>query len=686
MKKNLQISSVILIFSMFFLACSWTAPKGETTNEPGKVTLPAPSTSPTSRPTPTPLPHNPIEINDKESQEPIFISGEIEYSSRFFLNSFAEPFVMLEDQAGFVRRDEDFEFRLQSQIIGPVEVLDENKLHYYLSLPVVPQGTFVDVDQDGKTDQGVQVFAIAYWSNTWGDPFLESRDGTGWSSAYASTITDPENNYEITGGTLIVWAPDEEQQFPSGFGADGMLFTEDDPTAKISPGYNLIDLNTEPFTFSKETNPIIDLVEGEIATNDFSDLSYSDSFEMMFSKVSKEYPFTEEKEIDWPQLKEKFFEQTKQANNDEDFYKIVQQFSQSFPDGHANISFNSDVFYEQYGGGFGLLLTELSNGKVVATNVLPDLPADEAGIEIGAEIIEWNEKPVSEAISGITPGFGPYSTDHTRRIAQTGFLTRTSPQSSVSVKFINPDQTGEKQRTMRSVVEYETVFRLISVFNEDLLALPIEGHILQDSGLAYIRITTFSDDYQFMARLWEHFLSSIMEENVPGVIIDIRNNGGGSLGLAFDFAGYFFNEDFSLYRSAYYSNKTDAFEYQEHPARVRPAPLYYDGKIAVLIGPDCVSACEGFAYALSYGGRSTLVGHYPTAGAFGEVGRGQYQLPADISLQFPTGRPETLDGKLLIEGEGVKPDLLVPVTFESAVGDIDSVLDAAINALLEMIG
>ncbi len=88
------------------------------------------------------------------------------------MNSFAEPFVLLEDQAGFVGRDRDFEFRLQSQIIGPVELIDDNKINYYLSLPSVPQGTFVDVDQDAHADKGVQVFAISYWSNIWGDPFL----------------------------------------------------------------------------------------------------------------------------------------------------------------------------------------------------------------------------------------------------------------------------------------------------------------------------------------------------------------------------------------------------------------------------------------------------------------------------------------------------------------------------------
>ncbi len=55
-------------------------------------------------------------------------------------------------------------------------------------------------------------------------------------------------------------------------------------------------------------------------------------------------------------------------------------------------------------------------------------------------------------------------------------------------------------------------------------------------------------------------------------------------------------------------------------------------------------------------------------------------------LQFPTGRPETSDGKLLIEGSGVAPDILVPVTQESALDELDAVLEAAIEALLDMIG
>ena len=77
------------------------------------------------------------------------------------------------------------------------------------------------------------VYAIAYWNNVYGDPYLEQRDlyGGGWSTAYVSThvSTAIETLYEIDGGVLLVYAPDTGQGFPGGFGEDGLLFTEDDP-------------------------------------------------------------------------------------------------------------------------------------------------------------------------------------------------------------------------------------------------------------------------------------------------------------------------------------------------------------------------------------------------------------------------------------------------------------------------
>ncbi|MCZ7543512.1 MAG: hypothetical protein M5R40_08225 [Anaerolineae bacterium] len=76
------------------------------------------------------------------------------------------------------------------------------------------------MDNDAEDETGVQIFAIAYWTNTWGDPFLEERDlqGGGWSSAYASTRVseDASTQYEIIGGKFLVYAPDDQQGLPIG--------------------------------------------------------------------------------------------------------------------------------------------------------------------------------------------------------------------------------------------------------------------------------------------------------------------------------------------------------------------------------------------------------------------------------------------------------------------------------------
>jgi C-terminal processing protease CtpA/Prc len=98
-----------------------------------------------------------------------------------------------------------------------------------------------------------------------------------------------------------------------------------------------------------------------------------------------------------------------------------------------------------------------------------------------------------------------------------------------------------------------------------------------------------------------------------------------------------------------------------------------------------VSACEYFSYFLNLGDRATVVGNYPTAGAAGSVGDGQFDLPGGVSIQFPTGRPETPDGKVLIEGTGVPLDVTVPVTEEQVSGKSDPVLEAAIKAVLDKI-
>jgi hypothetical protein len=350
MKRRIAILLSILL--VFTLACSQLDSILGNEEE-------APTAPPPAEPSPTPLIAAPSTVGDEATDEPVLVTGTIPFTSPFFMDGIAEPFVLLEDQSGFLARDVTRSFALNGQAIGPVELVEEGLLNYSLPLPAVPQGVLNDVDQDGAEDRGVMVFAVAYWSNTWGGPFLEERDGTGWSTAYASTTTDPDRDNEINGGHLIIWAPDDTQSFPSGFGDDAMLFTEDDPVQDVPAGYSIVDLNEEPFKVYKEANPQMTLIEGDSAVNDYSAMSPGEAFDAMFAKVSVEYPFTADKNIDWQALYDKHASNVSAANSEDSLYRALRDFTYDIPDSHVGLSFNAQVFYEEHGGSFGMVLAEL---------------------------------------------------------------------------------------------------------------------------------------------------------------------------------------------------------------------------------------------------------------------------------------------------------------------------------------
>lgn len=163
-KTIFLILSVLLVFT---LACSQIDSIFKSEEEKPE--------QPPSPPTPTPLIAAPSTVGDAGTDEPVLVTGTIPFTSPFFMDGIAEPFVLLEDQSGFLARDVTKGFALNGQAIGPVELVEDGLLNYSLPLPAVPQGQLHDVDQDGVEERGVMVFAVAYWSNTWGGPFLEDR-------------------------------------------------------------------------------------------------------------------------------------------------------------------------------------------------------------------------------------------------------------------------------------------------------------------------------------------------------------------------------------------------------------------------------------------------------------------------------------------------------------------------------
>ncbi|MFZ1770724.1 MAG: S41 family peptidase, partial [Caldilinea sp.] len=547
-------------------------------------------------------------VNDEGG--PVAIAGQMDYSNPIITLGVAQPLIVLEDQAGFIDRNEGFIFPVESQVLGQITGDFFNPpFDWNLSLPIEPQGTLRDVDNDGEEDPGVMTFAVAYWTNTFGDPYLEQRDqsGGGWSTAFATTRinSDPSGKGEVIGGKYIVWAPDDQQGFPSGFGEDGKLFTEDDPIVLLPAGYTVVDMDAEPFTFDRASRPNMELIEPEsLVLNDFSDMSYAEAFDAMLDLFRRKYAFTELKNIDWDAKSAEFRPRFEAADAEHDsliYRRALRDFIWSIPDGHLSGPFVREDFIEATQGGVGLAMRDVEDGRTIVNFVTPDGPGERAGVKLGAEILTWNGQPINDYIASIVPFSSPFSADHVRRLQQLRYGTRAPLGSEVELTFKNPGDDAEQTVVLTPEAESESFS--VSSFNVGRTGaeLPVEFRLL-DNGLGYVKLYSFSDNELLTVQLWERMMETLNQSGIPGLIIDMRQNGGGSGFLADQMAAYFFDEPLELGKSGYYDETLGEFYFDEDRIERFYLPdetLRYSGPVAVITGPNCASACEFFTHDMS---------------------------------------------------------------------------------------
>jgi Periplasmic protease len=657
---------------------------------PGPTTAPTPvpSTAPTSTPATSANP-----TSAPTGDQPQIVTGQVAYTNVFFTAGAAEPEIILEDQGGFVTRDRNFEISEASQVIGQITTdFLHSPFSYSLTLPAQPRGSLHDVDHDGQTDQGVQVFAIAYWTNIWGDPYLELRDqgGGGWSSAYASTkVSSAADSYlEVYGGKYLVYAPDATEQFPSGFGTDKKLFTDDDPLMPLAQGWSVIDMDQTPFAVSRDAGPVIDLYEPDNASlDDFSGQSYTQAFDSMLDKFRHEYAWTVLKGIDWDAKATQFrpaFVAAEAAHDPHAYALALRDFLWSIPDTHIGFdqSLLNDDFANDTAGGVGFSMIETDDGKFLVDYVTAGGPAAAAGINFGAEIISLDGQPTTDAVAASVPWSSPFSNPQTKRLQQLRYALRFPlSKGSVAVSFQN--RGGVQATTNVPVVQENDSFRHSSTFfGQPDFALPVEFAVLPTNPpIGYIQVNSFFDNQVLTVQLWERAIKYLNDNGIGSVILDLRHNGGGSGWLADQMAAYFFDHRVAVGNVARYDPTSDSFfaDPTDLDEMIPPRPeLQFSGQVAVLVGPACASACEFFSYNMTLENRAAIVGQYSTEGAGGSVD--QFLMPEGIPVQFTIGRAVGADGQVHIEGTGVVPTVKVPVTFETIQADAngsDPVLSAA---------
>ncbi|WP_184398497.1 carboxy terminal-processing peptidase [Rhizobium sp. BK650] len=163
-------------------------------------------------------------------------------------------------------------------------------------------------------------------------------------------------------------------------------------------------------------------------------------------------------------------------------------------------------------------------------------------------------------------------------------------------------------------------------------------------------------DYKSASRDVAKLLDELKQEKVDGVLIDIRNNGGGSLDEAVDLTGLFIgNGPVVQQRSS------------DGKVEIRNADLsapVWTGPLGVLINRGSASASEIFAAAIQDYGRGVIIGE-PS------FGKGTVQTVVDLDQVVRNSKPEFGELKVTIaqffringgttQLRGVTPDISLP--------------------------
>ena len=439
---------------------------------------------------------------------------------------------------------------------------------------------------------------------------------------------------------------------------------------------------------------------------DYRTLAWTDAFKAAHDKFSREYAFGGWKGVDWPDLSGRFLPriaQAQAAGDEKAYYLALHEYVCSIPDGHISLSADDAAVptalgKELAGGGFGMAVAELDDWRVIAAAVVPGGPADSAGIATGAEIIAWGGQPVKTAIgridvgavpfkvlTGTVGGESPQATLEHYRLEQARLLTRGPVGADVQVVFKNPGSATSQTAVLTAVDDAGQGFSLLNFAKRPDLSDQIDYRILPEGyGYVHVRIELdLLDPSGYPTQIFQKFreaITSFVTAGVPGIIIDLRGNYGGSDKLAADMCG-FFSAGPSFYEyQEYYDKRTGTFlrftvdEQSLDPfvdnLSITPQTPHFGGPVVVLVNPGTISSGEGPTMGIARLPQGRVIGFHGTNGSFGMVGGG-IAMPGGYRINYPFGRSVDQYGVVQLDSRngigGVAPNPRVPKTLENVL-------------------
>jgi carboxyl-terminal processing protease len=235
---------------------------------------------------------------------------------------------------------------------------------------------------------------------------------------------------------------------------------------------------------------------------------------------------------------------------------------------------------------------------------------------------------------------------------------------SDAIKFIKGKKGTEVRLTVEKKLDGST--KIISIIR-DVVQLDetfVKSSIVEKNGKKYaiIDLPSFyidfkDNDYRDSAKDMEKEIERLKSEGVAGLIVDLRDNGGGSLKTAIEISGLFINEG-PIVQVKYRGEKPIV------KSDIDPQ-IQWEGAVVVLVNEFSASASEIFAAAMQDYKRAVILGGNQT------YGKGTVQNILPINQFYPNYKKDLGFLKMTIQKfyrvnggstqkEGVYSDIAMP--------------------------
>jgi len=353
---------------------------------------------------------------------------------------------------------------------------------------------------------------------------------------------------------------------------------------------------------------------------------------------------------------ENYVTRMKKLNNEDVFQMFMNAYATAI-EPHTNYlgprsADNFDIAMRLSLEGIGAVLQSRDDYTVIR-EVVPGSPADKSG-----------KLKVGDRIVGVAQGQGAFTDVLGWRIDDVVQLVRGEKGSTVRLDVIPGDAGVDAKHVTVSMVR-KKISMEEQAAKKSIIQVK-EGGVTRRIGI--ISLPTFYQDFEARRKGDKDFksatrdvariLGELKKDKVDNVLIDLRNNGGGSLVEAVELTGLFID-------------KGPVVQQRTAEGRVEvesdtAAGLAWDGPMGVLINRGSASASEIFAAAIQDYGRGLVIGE-PS------FGKGTVQTLIDLDRFSQNDKVRYGELKMTIaqffringgttQLRGVTPDIKLPVT------------------------